>query len=101
MDENQIRIEVGEQINYIEEWQNSKFKEINALLAVNDRLLDAGSGTGGNLGVDLGVYKITAYTAGYESTGKTPEHPAYGITHPAQKVKEGHHDCGRLGCITR
>ena len=58
-------------------------------MAVNDRLLDAGSGTGGNLGVDLGVYKITAYTAGYESTGKTPEHPAYGITASGAEVKEG------------
>ena len=31
----------------------------------------------------------TAYTAGYESTGKRPGHPAYGITRSGQKVAEG------------
>lgn len=29
----------------------------------------------------------TGYTAGYESTGKTPEHPHYGITYYGVKVK--------------
>ncbi|WP_276511808.1 3D domain-containing protein [Guptibacillus hwajinpoensis] len=29
----------------------------------------------------------TGYTAGEESTGKTPEHPAYGITYSGVKVK--------------
>ncbi|WP_068606961.1 3D domain-containing protein [Paenibacillus swuensis] len=33
--------------------------------------------------------KLTAYTAGYESTGKKPSHPAYGITSSGAKVKEG------------
>lgn len=33
---------------------------------------------------------LTAYTAGYESTGKTPSHPAYGITASGAKVKENH-----------
>ena len=32
---------------------------------------------------------VTAYTAGYESTGKTPSHPAYGITTSGTTVKEG------------
>lgn len=32
---------------------------------------------------------LTAYTAGFESTGKTPSHPAYGITSSGAKVKEG------------
>lgn len=32
---------------------------------------------------------LTAYTAGFESTGKTPSHPAYGITSSGTKVKEG------------
>lgn len=31
----------------------------------------------------------TAYTAGYESTGKNPGHPAYGITKTGTKVLEG------------
>jgi len=29
----------------------------------------------------------TGYTAGYESTGKTPDHPQYGITYSGVKVK--------------
>ncbi|MDE3841168.1 hypothetical protein C0966_18120 [Bacillus methanolicus] len=29
----------------------------------------------------------TGYTAGYESTGKNPDHPAYGITYSGVKVK--------------
>ena len=33
--------------------------------------------------------ECTAYTAGYESTGKTPDHPAYGITASGRKVEEG------------
>ncbi len=35
------------------------------------------------------TYEITWYTAGYESTGKTPSHPAYGITASGRKVVEG------------
>lgn len=36
------------------------------------------------------VYEVTAYTAGPESTGKTPSHPAYGITTSGAYVKENH-----------
>ncbi|ULL17019.1 LysM peptidoglycan-binding domain-containing protein [Paenibacillus sp. H1-7] len=32
---------------------------------------------------------LTAYTAGYESTGKTPEHPAYRVTKSGAHVEEG------------
>jgi 3D (Asp-Asp-Asp) domain-containing protein len=32
---------------------------------------------------------LTAYTAGKESTGKTPSHPEYGITFSGSKAKEG------------
>lgn len=38
---------------------------------------------------ELGEFKMTAYTAGFESTGKTPSHPAYGITKSGAKVEEG------------
>ncbi len=31
----------------------------------------------------------TAYTSGYESTGKTPSHPAYGITASGMKARRG------------
>lgn len=37
----------------------------------------------------IGEFEITYYTAGYESTGKSPEHPAYGITKSGAYVKEG------------
>lgn len=33
---------------------------------------------------------LTAYTAGYESTGKTSDHPAFGITFSGKRVQEGH-----------
>ena len=35
------------------------------------------------------IFEVTAYTAGPESTGKTPDHPAYGITASGAHVKEG------------
>lgn len=34
------------------------------------------------------TYELTAYTAGVESTGKTSNHPEYGITASGKKVKE-------------
>lgn len=33
--------------------------------------------------------EVTAYTAGYESCGKSPNHPAYGITANGNKVRKG------------
>lgn len=35
------------------------------------------------------VMEATAYTAGYESTGKHPGHPAYGITFSGKQVERG------------
>ncbi|WP_245690122.1 LysM peptidoglycan-binding domain-containing protein [Sediminibacillus albus] len=35
------------------------------------------------------TYKVSAYTAGYESTGKRPGDPGYGITASGAKVQEG------------
>lgn len=32
---------------------------------------------------------VSAYTAGYESCGKLPSHPAYGITANGNKVRKG------------
>lgn len=54
----------------------------------------------GEAGIDLpdGQHKVvkkvlnttlTAYTAGFESTGKTESHPMYGITYSGIKAKEG------------
>lgn len=37
----------------------------------------------------VGEFEITYYTAGFESTGKTLDHPAYGITASGTTVKEG------------
>src|SRR5690606_26809026 len=36
------------------------------------------------------VVIATAYTADVESTGKTPDHPAYGITASGKRVQENH-----------
>ncbi|PYI53053.1 3D domain-containing protein [Paenibacillus flagellatus] len=52
-------------------------------------------GEGWNAGGERPVVKrvlnstLTAYTAGAESTGKTPSHPAYGITRSGSKAEEG------------
>ncbi|QHZ58619.1 hypothetical protein M655_024945 [Brevibacillus sp. NSP2.1] len=35
------------------------------------------------------LYEVTAYTAGPESTGKTRDHPAHGITASGARVREG------------
>lgn len=42
-----------------------------------------------NYGRDLGTFTLTAYTAGPESTGKSPGHPAYGITSSGATAVEG------------
>jgi 3D (Asp-Asp-Asp) domain-containing protein len=36
------------------------------------------------------TFEMTAYTAGYESTRKTPEHPLYGVTASGKMVKDWH-----------
>ena len=41
-------------------------------------------------GEPLGRFKITAYTAGYESCGKLPDDPLYGITATGKRVRENH-----------
>jgi len=38
----------------------------------------------------LGIFKVTAYTAGPESTGKSPGDPLYGITATGVYVTENH-----------
>jgi len=39
--------------------------------------------------ISAGVFEITAYTAGPESTGKVPGDPKYGITASGKTVEEG------------
>jgi len=36
------------------------------------------------------TFEVTAYTSNYESTGKTPSHPEYGITASGKRVRENH-----------
>jgi hypothetical protein len=43
---------------------------------------------GGQCRIFMGEFKITAYTAGPESTGKRPGDPEYGITASGEKVEE-------------
>ncbi|QKI83242.1 3D domain-containing protein [Kroppenstedtia eburnea] len=40
-------------------------------------------------GKSLGEFTLTAYTSGPESTGKSPDHPAYGVTSSGARVAEG------------
>ena len=36
------------------------------------------------------TFNVSAYTSGYESTGKRPSDPLYGVTASGEKVKEGY-----------
>ncbi len=36
------------------------------------------------------VFEVTAYTSNFQSTGKTPDHPEYGITASGKRVRENH-----------
>lgn len=66
------------------------------IFSAYDFLQDSNNSTGGidisslsnNEFQYLGEFKITAYTAGLESTGKTPGHPGYGITASGATVEE-------------
>jgi Uncharacterized protein conserved in bacteria len=40
-------------------------------------------------------FEVTMYTSGYESTGKHPDHPAYGITASGAYVSHGTIAAGR------
>ena len=40
-------------------------------------------------GKSLGEFTLTAYTSGPESTGKSPDHPAFGVTSSGARVAEG------------
>lgn len=53
----------------------------------SDSVLSTFHGFGGE---SLGHFKITAYTAGFESCGKPPDDPLYGITATGTRVKENH-----------
>jgi 3D (Asp-Asp-Asp) domain-containing protein len=53
----------------------------------SDSVLSTFHGFGGE---SLGHFKITAYTAGFESCGKPPDDPLYGITAMGTRVKENY-----------
>lgn len=36
----------------------------------------------------IGLFEVTAYTSNFESTGKTPNHPAYKITASGERVED-------------
>jgi 3D (Asp-Asp-Asp) domain-containing protein len=38
--------------------------------------------------IEYEIYEVTAYTAGFESTGKHPDHPLYGVTASGVYVQE-------------
>jgi 3D (Asp-Asp-Asp) domain-containing protein len=40
--------------------------------------------------IDYEIYEVTAYTAGFESTGKRPGDPLYGVTASGAYVQENH-----------
>ncbi|MFC3039680.1 LysM peptidoglycan-binding domain-containing protein [Virgibacillus xinjiangensis] len=67
--------------------------EIDTLLASNPSIEDPDTIFPGQTitlpGGNGQQFTVTAYTAGYESTGKRPGDPAYGVTASGTTVKEG------------
>jgi uncharacterized protein YabE (DUF348 family)/3D (Asp-Asp-Asp) domain-containing protein len=59
-----------------------------ALLSAESQEVTVGGMTLGVRGILKNV-SLTAYTAGFESTGKDPDHPQYGITYTGTTVMEG------------
>ncbi|MEF3302809.1 3D domain-containing protein [Paenibacillus sp. GYB003] len=71
--------------------QNPNRLTVGQMLDIPQAGTGFGGGTGGERPVVQRVLSstLTAYTAGKESTGKTPSHPAYGITRSGSKAEEG------------
>ena len=82
--------------------ENIKSEKLDEIVAIGTRepvrVLSASSPTIQEVtkqGVTFGIkrelegVKLTAYDAGYNSTGKTKEHPQYGITYSGTKVAVG------------
>lgn len=66
----------------VEDKENFKDEEMVKTLSHDDSQMDERSH-------NYETFEITAYTAGIESTGKTPDHPEYGITASGKTVEEG------------
>ncbi|HLQ96607.1 MAG TPA: LysM peptidoglycan-binding domain-containing protein [Pseudogracilibacillus sp.] len=68
--------------------------DVNTLIAANASVEDESDIQAGEtiqIPDEDGVsFKVTAYTAGEESTDKNPDDPDYGITASGEKVKENH-----------
>lgn len=58
--------------------------ELNKVKKEKEELISRGESNG-----EGKIFEVTAYTAGYESTGKTPNDPLYGVTASGKKVQEG------------
>lgn len=91
VDENEA---LNKQIQYYEKRMENKNELLEELKKENEKLKKKINNT--NLssreGMDVQdyvVFEVTAYTANYESTGKYPSHPAYGITASGKKAQEG------------
>lgn len=67
--------------------------DVNTIIAANSSVKDESNIQAGEtiqIPDESGVsFKVTAYTAGEESTDKEPGDPGYGITASGEKVKEG------------
>ncbi|MFG6315937.1 3D domain-containing protein [Bacillus velezensis] len=66
-----------------------KEKQVLEKQSIGSQNATNSSTSGGDRSNDIGVFKITAYTAGVESTGKQPGDEGYGITADGSTVREG------------
>ncbi|SMO76550.1 3D domain-containing protein [Melghirimyces algeriensis] len=69
-------IRVGQTLRVPVQGEKKK-KQTNAMPAINR-------------GKSIGKFTLTAYTSGPESTGKTPDHPAFGVTSSGAEAVEGY-----------
>ncbi|GAB3045044.1 LysM peptidoglycan-binding domain-containing protein [Virgibacillus ainsalahensis] len=67
--------------------------DVNTLIAANSSIVDPNNIKPGQRikipDENGSPFTVTAYTSGYESTGKYPSDPAYGITASGKVVQEG------------
>lgn len=89
--EEQYKVQPGDTLFQIA--QNYQV-DINAVVAANASITNPNfikPGQTVNIPDENGApFTVTAYTAGYESTGKRPDDPGYGVTASGTTVQQGH-----------
>ncbi|PLR99515.1 3D domain-containing protein [Bacillus sp. T33-2] len=84
--QNEIRIHNVEGLNLK---QRSEIKQLKEVINQKDQEINSLRNQIEQIKKNTAIFEVTAYTAGYESTGKYPGDKSYGITASGETVKEG------------